>query len=62
MPDSLDVAVQRKRIAELERHGLSTQEAEAQLRDMLQAVNWHVQADTPPQVKKRIHDQRSQDS
>jgi hypothetical protein len=40
MPDSLDVAVQRKRIEELQRHGQSTQEAEARLRAMLEAVLW----------------------
>ena len=47
MPDSLDVAVQRKRIEELQRHGQSTQEAEARLRAMLEAVTWRSQAVDP---------------
>jgi hypothetical protein len=60
MPDSLDVAVQRKRIEELQRHGQSTQEAEAQLRVMLDAVTWRSQAaDRMPQFKKRVPDQAS---
>jgi hypothetical protein len=59
MPNSLDVAVQRKRIEELQRHGQSTLEAEVQLRAMLEAVTWRCQADTIPHFKKRTTDQRS---
>ena len=38
MPNILDVAVQRKLIAELERDGRSTQEAEVRLKGMLEAI------------------------
>jgi hypothetical protein len=38
MPDCLDVAVQRKLIADLEQHGRSTQEAESRLRAMLETM------------------------
>ncbi|HEY7248160.1 MAG TPA: hypothetical protein VH678_30215 [Xanthobacteraceae bacterium] len=62
MPDSLDVAVQRKRIEDLRRHGENTQEAEIQLRAMLEAVSWRSQADAVPQLKKRVHEQRSRAS
>jgi hypothetical protein len=53
MPNSLDVAIQRKRIEELQRDGLSTQEAEAQLRAMLDAVTWRCLSDAIPHFKKR---------
>jgi len=62
MPNSLDVAVQRKRIEELQRCGQSTHEAEAQLRVMLEAVSWRSQADAVPPFKKRVHDQRSRET
>jgi hypothetical protein len=59
MPDSPDVAVQRKRIEELQRHGQSTQEAEARLRAMLEAATWRSQAVDPMlHFKRRVHDQR----
>jgi hypothetical protein len=38
MPNTLDVAVQRKLIADLERDGRSTQEAEIRLKGMLEAI------------------------
>jgi hypothetical protein len=61
MPNSLDVALQRKRIEELQRDGLSTQEAEAQLRAMLDAVTWRCQADAIPHFKKRAYGQQSRE-
>jgi len=38
MPNTLDVAVQRKLIADLERDGRSTQEAEVRLKSMLETI------------------------
>ena len=38
MPDSLDVAKQRKLIEDLKRDGLHTQDAEMRLRDMLELI------------------------
>jgi hypothetical protein len=38
MPDCLDVAVQRKLIADLEQHGRSTHEAQSRLRAMLDTI------------------------
>lgn len=38
MPNRLDVAIQRKLIADLERDGRSTQEAEVRLKSMLDAM------------------------
>jgi hypothetical protein len=38
MPNILDVAVQRKLIADLERDGRNTQEAEIRLKGMLEAI------------------------
>ena len=38
MPNILDVAVQRKLIADLQRDGRSTQEAEIRLQGMLEAI------------------------
>ncbi len=40
MPNTLDVAVQRKLIADLERDGRSTQEAEVRLKSMLAQGIW----------------------
>jgi hypothetical protein len=38
MPNTLDVAVQRKLIADLERDGCNTREAEVRLRSMLETI------------------------
>lgn len=62
MPDTLDVAVQRKRIEQLQRDGLSTQEAEAQLRVMLDSVMWRCQTDAVQHIRKRAYGQPSRDA